>query len=305
MDTFVIASRGSKLALYQAEFVQKSLGERFPQHRWEIQTFTTTGDRFLDKPLSSFGGKGAFLKEIEEAMLSGKAHLAVHSLKDVPADETPGLQLTAFLEREDPRDVWVSEKEEIGHLPAGSVVGTSSLRRSILVRFYRPDLKVELLRGNLDTRLRKLREKQYDAIIVAAAGLHRLQLFDDRLMHYLSEEAFIPAIGQGIMVVQTRKDLPELASLVAQLDHADSRTAAQTERRFLGYFHGGCHLPVGGFATRKPDNSWRFRGFVGGVRSGRIVQDSAEGQDPMACAEQLHRVLESRGAADLLAELEE
>src|SRR3989304_7668466 len=195
---YTIATRASKLALYQAHFVQGLLQAKLPQHEWENRAFTTTGDRILDRPLSEFGGKGVFLKEIEEALLEGNADLAVHSFKDVPGIETSGLQLSAYLAREDPRDVWVSTQDDLRHLPVGKTVGTSSLRRTLQIRLYRSDLRIELLRGNLDTRLRKLREGTYDAIVVAAAGLHRLQLFDESYMQYLMEDGFIPAIGQGI-----------------------------------------------------------------------------------------------------------
>ncbi|MGH9856790.1 MAG: hydroxymethylbilane synthase, partial [Acidobacteriota bacterium] len=152
-----MATRGSKLALTQAELVRSLLASKFPDHRWKLQIVVTTGDRIQNKSLSEFGGKGVFLKEIEEALLTQKAHLAVHSLKDVPAVETAGLHLAAFLPREDPRDVWASYQEDLMHLPPGKIVGTSSLRRTLLVQFYRPDLRVELLRGNVDTRLRKLK----------------------------------------------------------------------------------------------------------------------------------------------------
>src|SRR5207248_6907782 len=157
----------------------------FPQNIWEIATFTTTGDKHLERPLAAFGGKGAFLKEIEEALLDGHADLAVHSLKDVPAEETTGLQLAAFLSREDPRDVWISRNGEFREIAAGALIGTSSLRRTSLLLAFRSDMRIEMLRGNLDTRLRKFREGQYDAIVVAAAGLHRLSLFDPTCMHYL------------------------------------------------------------------------------------------------------------------------
>lgn len=297
-----IATRGSKLALYQAHHVQAEMKRLFPEHEWELLTVTTTGDRFLDKPLSEFGGKGAFLKEIEEALLAGKAHLAVHSLKDVPSIETPGLRLSAFLVREDPRDVWISKRDDLFHLATGSKVGTSSLRRQILLRFFRPDLKVEMLRGNLDTRIRKLREDQYDAIVVAAAGLHRLQLFDDTIMQYLKEDAFIPAIGQGVMVVQTATDAPEVHRMVQTLDHPDSATAVRIERDFLARYEGGCMLPVGGLALRQ-DRNWRFRAFIGGVRSHRIIQDLVEDGNPAVCAQKMYEVLEQQGARELLAEL--
>lgn len=297
-----IATRGSKLALYQANFVQSELRRLFPKHQWELEIITTTGDRFLDKPLSAFGGKGAFLKEIEEAMLAGRAQLAVHSLKDVPSVETSGLQLSAFLPREDPRDVWVCKREDLFHVPPGSKIGTSSLRRQILLRFYRPDVNVKMLRGNLDTRLRKLREDQYDAIVVAAAGLHRLQLFDESIMHYFQEEAFIPAIGQGVMVVQTASSAPEVHDMVRALNDSPSETAARIERKFLAHYEGGCQLPIGGLARWKND-AWHFRAFIGGIKSHRMVQDSVESPDPQTCASRMYEKLEAQGARDLLAEL--
>ncbi len=299
---YILATRGSKLALYQANFVKDRLSENFPEHAWELRTFTTTGDRILDQPLSDFGGKGVFLKEIEEALLSREADLAIHSLKDVPGVETPGLRLISFLPREDPRDVWISKQDDLMHLLPGKRVGTSSLRRSLLVHFYRTDLHVELLRGNLDTRLRKLNEGQYDAIVVAAAGLHRLGLFNDAYMHYLSEEAFIPAIGQGIMVVQIRNNEEALSKMMIALNDPLSETAAHIERLFLTRYGGGCHLPIGGLATRSKDR-WRFRAFIGGVNSRRIIQDIVEENEPDACANNMYQKLEQQGARELLKEL--
>ena len=301
---FIVATRGSKLALTQAELVRSMLAARFPDHRWKLQTIVTTGDRIQDRSLSEFGGKGVFLKEIEEALLTEKAHLAVHSLKDVPASETTGLHLAAFLPREDPRDVWASHQEDLMHLPVGKIVGTSSLRRTILIRFYRPDLKVELLRGNVDTRLRKLKEGIYDAIVLAAAGLHRLELFDDSFMHYLSEDAFIPAIGQGILAIQTKKDHAELIELLRRVNDPLSKSAALIERSLLAKYEGGCHLPVGALATRRT-NTWRFRAFVGGIRSRRIVQDVVESENADSCAEKMFERLEQLGASSLLQELNE
>jgi len=300
---YTVATRGSKLALYQANFVKDRLSENFPENQWEIRTFTTTGDRILDQPLSGFGGKGVFLKEIEEALLSGDADLAVHSLKDVPGVETPDLQLVAFLLRDDPRDVWISKQDDLMHLLPEKRVGTSSLRRSLLVHFYRTDLRVELLRGNLDTRLRKLSDGKYDAIVVAAAGLHRLGLFDESHMHYLSEEAFIPAIGQGILVVQIRKDKEGLSKMLSALNDPVTESAAKIERKFLAHYDGGCHLPIGGLATYTGEK-WRFRAFIGGVNSRRIIQDFVEEKEPDACATTMYQKLEQQGARELLKELD-
>ena len=299
---FVVATRGSKLALYQADFVRNLLTAKFPQHQWKIQAMVTTGDRIQDQPLSNFGGKGVFLKEIEEALLNKNAHLAVHSLKDVPGVETSGLQISAYLPREDPRDVWASFQSEFTHLPAGKTVGTSSVRRTITLKFYRPDLNVEHLRGNLDTRLRKLKEGQYDAIVVAAAGLHRLDLFDDSFMHYLSEDSFIPAIGQGILAVQTRSDDPDLTAMVSELNDPLSETAATIERGLLAKYEGGCNLPIGALATGK-ENAWRFRALIGGVRSSRLIQDVLDETNPKECASKMFERLESLGASELLKEI--
>jgi hydroxymethylbilane synthase len=298
---FIIATRGSKLALCQSGIVQQQLQERFPEHQWTLQTFITTGDRIQDRPLAEFGGKGVFLKEIEEALLSKEADLAIHSLKDVPGMENPDLQLAAFLTREDPRDVSVSFHEDLLHLDAGKNVGTSSNRRRVLIQYYRPDLKVHLLRGNLDTRIRKLKEGLYDAIVVAAAGINRLQLFDESIMTHLSEEAFIPAIGQGILVIQTRKDSQSLIEMLQQINDLDAEIAARIERIFLARYQGGCHLPIGGFATKK--EHWIFRAFVGGVRTGRVIQDRIEDSDPDRCSQRMYESLQAQGAPELLAEL--
>ncbi|HEY7159678.1 MAG TPA: hydroxymethylbilane synthase [Acidobacteriota bacterium] len=300
---YIIASRGSKLALWQAQYVQQLLQIRYRDHEWTIQTFTTTGDRFLNKPLSEFGGKGAFLKEIEDALMKGEAHLAVHSLKDVPAQETKGLQITAFLKREDPRDVWISHQGEFLYFPKGQKVGTSSLRRQVLIRLYRPDVKVELLRGNLDTRIRKLNEGQYDAIVVAAAGLQRLQLFDSRYMHFLSEDAFVPAPGQGILCVQIPEGNEKLGQMVRELNDSITEEAGRMERKFLSLFHGGCHLPIGALATREK-KEWHFRGLLGGVKSGKVIQESIRQTDLAGCPELLAQKLNELGAEELLAEVE-
>jgi hydroxymethylbilane synthase len=299
---YVLATRGSKLAQYQAGYVQSLLTAKFPEHQWKIQTIVTTGDRIQDRSLSTFGGKGVFLKEIEEALLNRTADFAVHSLKDVPGVETAGLRLNAFLTREDPRDVWASYQQEFAHLPAGKRVGTSSLRRTVTLKFYRPDLKVELLRGNLDTRLRKLKEGQYDAIIIAAAGLHRLNLFEDSFMHYLSEDSFVPAIGQAVLTIQTRESDHNLIELISQLNDPLSETAARIERNLLARYEGGCNLPIGALATLH-GKLWRFRALIGGAHSNRIVQDVVEEEDPNRCAPKMFERLQDLGASKLLQEL--
>src|SRR5262249_16397929 len=236
-------------------------------------------------------------------LLNGSAHLAVHSLKDVPVQTTKGLMLAAYLVRDDPRDVWASHQEAFNLIPSGKRVGTSSLRREILVRAYRSDLQVEMLRGNLDTRLRKLREGMYDGIVIAAAGLHRLGLFDETYMHYLLEDAFVPAPGQGVLVLQVREDAPRLPEMIARCNDPETRTIVEIERGFLALCKGGCHLPVGAFASRS-ENGWQLRALIGGARSHRILVDSINQDDPQGCAPLPFEQMVKGGGEELLDEIQ-
>ena len=236
----VIASRGSQLALWQARWVAAQLSAAGQECRIEI--IKTTGDKITDVPLAKVGTKGLFTKEIEEALLDGRAHLAVHSLKDLPTELPEGLVLAAIPEREDPRDAMVGRT--LANLPMGAKVGTSSLRRAAQLRQLRPDLQVESIRGNLDTRLRKLDEGQYDAILLAAAGLKRLG-WGDRIAEILSPEQMCPAVGQGALAIEARTGFDG----AKMLDHADTRTAVFAERAVLGALGGGCQVPIGAYAT--------------------------------------------------------
>jgi hydroxymethylbilane synthase len=236
----VIASRGSQLALWQARWVAAQLSAAGSECRIEI--IKTTGDKISDVPLAKVGTKGLFTKEIEEALLDGRAHLAVHSLKDLPTELPAGLVLAAVPEREDPRDAVVGKK--LADLPLGARVGTSSLRRAAQLRQLRPDLQVESVRGNLDTRLRKLDEGQYDAILLAAAGLKRLG-WGSRIAEILPPEQMCPAVGQGALAIETRAGFDG----AAMLDHADTHTAVMAERAVLGALGGGCQVPIGAYAT--------------------------------------------------------
>ena len=236
----VIASRGSQLALWQARWVSAQLAGRGMECRIEI--IKTTGDKITDVPLAKVGAKGLFTKEIEEALLDGRADLAVHSLKDLPTELPEGLVLAAVPEREDPRDAVVGKK--LADLPPGAKVGTSSLRRAAQLLKLRPDLQVESIRGNLDTRLRKLDEGQYDAILLAAAGLKRLG-WGDRIAEILEPEQMCPAVGQGALAIETRAGF----EAVAMLDHAATHTAVMAERGVLRALGGGCQVPIGAYAT--------------------------------------------------------
>jgi len=244
----VIATRESRLALWQAEHVRALLAERFGTSV-ELLGMTTRGDQILDRSLSKVGGKGLFVKELEAALADGRAHLAVHSLKDVPMDLPAGFALAAVLEREDPRDAFVSHRwGSIDELPQGACVGTSSLRRQVQLLALRPDLRIEPLRGNLDTRLRKLDEGGYDAIVLAAAGLVRLGL-ESRIRARFDVQRMIPAAGQGALGLEVRDDAPGLLSLLAPLAHRETWLACEAERAVSRALGGSCSVPLAAHAA--------------------------------------------------------
>jgi hydroxymethylbilane synthase len=254
-----IASRGSQLALWQARWVEARLTEL--GHQCHIEIIKTTGDKITDTPLAQLGtatgGKGLFTKEIEEAILDGRADLAVHSLKDLPTELPRGLALAAIPEREDPRDALIGRK--LAELEAGETVGTSSLRRAAQLRRLRPDLRLESIRGNVDTRLRKLDEGQYAAIVLASAGLRRLG-WADRITEILPPETMCPAVGQGALAIETHADGPAREACAA-LDHAPTHAAVAAERAFLRALGGGCQVPIGAHATIE-DERLHLRGLV-------------------------------------------
>jgi hydroxymethylbilane synthase len=248
--TTIIATRESRLALWQAEHVQALLRERFGL-RVELLGMTTRGDQILDRTLSKVGGKGLFVKELEAALEEGRAHLAVHSLKDVPMDLPEGFSLAAVLEREDPRDAFVSPRyRSIAELPQGAKVGTSSLRRVVQLAALRPDLAIEPLRGNLDTRLRKLDEGQYDAIVLAAAGLKRLGLAQ-RIAGHFETTAMLPCAGQGALGIEVRSDAGELREQLGALTHRATWLAVQAERAVSRELGGSCSMPLAAHAVAK------------------------------------------------------
>jgi hydroxymethylbilane synthase len=280
----VIASRGSQLALWQARWVAAQLTAA--GHPCRIEIINTTGDNITDVPLAKVGSKGLFTKEIEEALLDGRADLAVHSLKDLPTELPEGLVLAAVPEREDPRDAVVGRK--LAELPLGARVGTSSLRRAAQLRQLRPDLQVESVRGNLDTRLRKLDEGQYDAILLAAAGLKRLG-WGDRIAEILAPEQMCPAVGQGALAIEARAGFEK----VALLDHAGTHTAVLAERAVLAALGGGCQVPIGAYATVS-EGRVRVLAIVAAPDGTQVIRAEAEG--PAAEAAEIG----ARLAADLL-----
>jgi hydroxymethylbilane synthase len=249
MDKIVIASRESRLAMWQAEHIQSRLQALYPELTVEILGMTTQGDQILDKTLSKIGGKGLFVKELELALQEGRADLAVHSLKDVPMQLPPGFALTAICRREDPRDALVSNRyHSLADLPQGAVVGTSSLRREAQVRARFPHLTVRPLRGNVQTRLSKLDQGDYDAIILAASGLMRLGL-NDRIRALLEPQDSLPAAGQGALGIEIRTGRDDLAALLAPLEDPDTRACVEAERALSRALGGSCQLPLGAYAT--------------------------------------------------------
>lgn len=305
MTSIRVGTRGSPLALRQAELVKARLEAVMPAGRVEIVPIKTSGDRLARVALADFGGKGLFVKEIEEALFEGRVDLAVHSLKDLPAGREPRLCLAAFLPREDPRDVFVSRSGGgISDLQAGAVVGTSSLRRRALLLHRRPDLRVEPIRGNLDTRLRKLQEGPYEAVVVAAAGLRRLGLSAGHA-HLLPPEEFVPAAGQGILAVQCRTGDRPLLELLSGLDHTETRWQAHAERAFLQHMGASCHTPVAAHA-RLQGGELSLVGLVASPDGQRILRSEVQGAPEAAelLGQKLAEDLNSRGGAELLREME-
>ena len=303
-DTLRIATRKSQLALWQAEYVRARLIELHPDLEVELVTFTTQGDKILDTPLAKVGGKGLFVKELENAMLRGEADIAVHSMKDVPVELPEGLHLAVICPREDPRDAFVSNHyETLEDLPEGARLGTSSLRRQCQLAALRPDLDIISLRGNVNTRLQKLDDNDYDAIILAAAGLLRLE-FADRIREYLSPEVCLPAIGQGAVGIECREDDDWVHEIIAPLADPDTALCVRAERAFNRRLQGGCQVPIGGYAILD-HGVILLRGMVGAVDGSELVHGEIAG--PPEDAEYLGRVLAedllSRGADRLLEAL--
>jgi hydroxymethylbilane synthase len=300
----VIATRESQLALWQAEHVKARLMELHPGLEVELLGMTTQGDQILDSPLSRIGGKGLFVKELETAMAEGRADLAVHSIKDVPMDLPEGFELAAIGKREDPRDAFISRKyASLADLPSGARVGTSSLRRQVQLRATYPTLDVDTLRGNVNTRLRKLEEGQYDAILLAAAGLKRLGL-DAHIRAILTPEQSLPAVGQGALGIEIRSGRPDLAALLAPLNDPDTAACVLAERAMSRMLQGGCQAPIGGFAELH-GGRLHLRAFVADLEGIRFYRSEVQGDqaDPEAVGQAAARELIAQGADTLLAEL--
>ncbi|MBW3733001.1 hydroxymethylbilane synthase [Aeromonas dhakensis] len=302
--TLKIATRKSPLAMWQANFVKDRLETLYPELQVELVPMSTQGDKILDTPLAKVGGKGLFVKELETAMLEGRADIAVHSMKDVPVEFPEGLGLHTICEREDPRDAFVSNRfTAIDELPQGAVVGTSSLRRQCQLRAARPDLVIRDLRGNVNTRLAKLDAGEYDAIILAAAGLKRLEMAH-RITAFIEPEQSLPANGQGAVGIECRLDDHELHALLAPLEHPETRIRVLTERAMNRALQGGCQVPIGAYALVEGEEVW-LRGLVGSPDGSRVIRDEIRG--PLADGEALGHTLAQRlladGADAILAEV--
>ncbi len=301
----VIASRESALAMWQAKHIQARLQKLYPSCDVQILGMTTTGDQILDKPLARIGGKGLFIKELESALLDGRADFAVHSMKDVPMNMPEGFSLVATCERENPFDAYVSnDYDSLADLPDGSIVGTSSLRRQSQIQARFPKLKIESLRGNVQTRLRKLDEGQYAAIILAAAGLIRLEL-GERIRNFISSEDSIPAVGQGALGIEIKSERTDLIDVLAPLNHADTEECVEAERGFSRTLAGSCTVPLGAYAT-KENNTITITGFVASVDGTQMLREVMTGDAAQAesVGKSLAEKLISQGADKILAELD-
>lgn len=282
-NKIVIGSRGSKLALWQSEHIAARLRALHAGLNVEIRRITTRGDKILDVPLAKIGGKGLFTKELENAMLDGTIDLAVHSLKDMPTQLPEGLVLAAVTEREEPYDALVSPRfKTLAALPQGAIVGTSSLRRQAQLLAVRPDLQIRSLRGNVDTRLSKVEDGTFDAIILAAAGLKRLG-FGDKITQILPSAVSLPAVGQGALAIESRADDPFTQALLQGLDHEETRLAVTAERAFLRTVEGGCQVPVGVHATFSGDEL-HIEALIASLDGQTVLRDAVTGASGQADA---------------------
>jgi len=311
MRTIMVGTRQSALALTQTGQVVEQLERLCAEHgiacRFEIRKIVTKGDRILDVTLSKVGGKGLFVKEIEQALFAGEIDMAVHSMKDMPFELPEGLVVGAVPQREDPRDALITRgATTLAELPQGALVGTSSLRRASQLQHARPDLAIESIRGNIDSRLRKLEEGNFDAILLAAAGLHRIG-WQDRITAYLPPEVCLPAVGQGALCIECRGGDDFMLGLLGKYQHEPTALAVRAERSFLGRLQGGCQVPIGAYASVSAADGagLTLTGMVGSIDGRTLLKESAEGADPEALGLLVADRLIARGADRILAEAKE
>jgi hydroxymethylbilane synthase len=300
-SNITIGTRGSALALWQAEWVKTAIINNDPSISVNLEIIKTKGDKILDVPLAKVGGKGLFVKEIEVALLNGHIDLAVHSMKDMPAEIPDGLHIGAVPERETPNDVLISKNNlPLSKLPVGAKIGTSSLRRSSQLLYLRPDFVIEPLRGNLGTRIKKLETEGLDAIVLAAAGVKRLNM-EDKISEYIDLEALLPAVGQGALCIESRKNDPDINKILSKLDHTVTHQVITGERAFLHRLEGGCQVPMAAYGTIN-DTELTITGIVAEIDGSKIIKQIVTG--PVADAEKIGIELAERlidmGAREIL-----
>ncbi len=306
MKTIIVGSRKSQLALTQTNWVIDQLKKKNPELNFEIKHIVTKGDQILDVTLSKVGGKGLFVKEIEQGLYNKEIDFAVHSMKDMPAELPDGLTIACIPDRESPYDVLISKGNiKLADLPEGAVIGTSSLRRQSQILAKRPDLKVESIRGNIDSRLKKLEEGSFDAIVLAQAGLDRMGWEDRVEREILLEDAMLPAVGQGALAIECRADDESVLEILKTIH--DDRTAktVQAERAFLGSLEGGCQVPIAAFATLESNGDVQLRGLVGTPDGSTLIKSERKGADPVAIGKALAETLKDRGAKKILDDVKE
>ena len=308
MEKLVIATRRSQLALWQSEYIKAQLQEFYPDMQIELQEFVTKGDKILDVPLAKIGGKGLFTKELEVAMLEGTAHLAVHSLKDVPTQFEEGLQLAAVTKRFDPRDALLSNKySSIDELPQGAVVGTTSLRRRMAIMMLRPDIVLKDSRGNINTRIAKLNAGEYDAIILAATGIQKLKIENEvKYFNPIPTDVMIPSMGQATLGIETTTD-PRIVELVSVLNDKDAHIESTIERSFVDALQGGCQVPIGVKATIIDEHSIRVQAIVGLPDGSESISEdiTADIEEFETIGQTLAQTFIDQGAKELLLRAEE
>ncbi|MGG3987350.1 hydroxymethylbilane synthase [Bacillus smithii] len=303
MRKIIVGSRRSKLALTQTKWVIQQLKRLNPSYEFEIKEIVTKGDKILDVTLSKVGGKGLFVKEIEQAMLNKEIDMAVHSMKDMPAYLPEGLTIGCIPEREDHRDVLISKDGlTLDQLPAGAKIGTSSLRRGAQILAHRPDVKMQWIRGNIDTRLKKLETDDYDAIVLAAAGLSRMGWTKDVVTQFLDPDICLPAVGQGALAVECRKDDEELLSLLQGLNSTDTAQSVAAERAFLQKMDGGCQVPIAGYAHVKGEEV-ALTALVASPDGKTVYKEMAVGGNPEQVGEEVARRMIRMGAKQLIDQL--
>ena len=306
MRKLVVGSRRSKLAMTQSRQFIDSLKKVDPSLEIEIKEIVTKGDQIVDKQLSKVGGKGLFVKEIENELYSHEIDMAIHSLKDVPSVISEGLTLGCIPDRENPFDAYVSNDHvALEDLPEGSIVGTSSLRRGAQIKAKYPHVEIKWIRGNIDTRLQKLQDEDYDAIILAAAGLKRMGWSDDIITSYLDKETLVPAIGQGALGIECRSDDQELLDLLNQVHNQNVADCVTAERTFLKQMDGSCQVPIGGYATKDDDGTIEFTGLIMSTDGKERYQHTARGKDPVQLGQEVSQVLKDQGAYEIIRKLNE